>query len=43
LKQMSTTGGRRELTEFLLALANREWPDDETIDLREINEVTQWT
>ena len=43
LKQMSTTGGRTELTEFLLALANREWPDDETIDLREINEVTQWT
>jgi FlaA1/EpsC-like NDP-sugar epimerase len=43
LKQMSTNGGRQELKEFLLALANRDWPDDVTIDLRETDEVTQWT
>ncbi len=43
LKQMSTTGGRRELKEFLLALANREWPDDVTVDLRETSEVKLWT
>jgi FlaA1/EpsC-like NDP-sugar epimerase len=43
LKQMSDSGGRQELTEFLLAVANRGWSGDETIDLRETDEVTQWT
>ena len=43
LKKMSTFGGRQELKEFLLALANRVWPGEETIDLREENEeVKQW-
>jgi hypothetical protein len=41
---MSTAGGRRELKEFLLALANSEVPENTTIDLREENnEVKQWT
>jgi len=43
LKQMSTSGGRQELKEFLLALANHEWPETVTIDLRESSEVKQWT
>jgi O-antigen biosynthesis protein WbqV len=43
LKQMSTSGGRQELKEFLLAIANHEWPETVTIDLRESSEVTQWT
>jgi hypothetical protein len=43
LKQMSTSGGRQELKEFLLAIANQEWPETVTIDLRESSEVTQWT
>lgn len=43
LKKMSTFGGREELKELLLALANRVWPGEETIDLREENEeVKQW-
>jgi FlaA1/EpsC-like NDP-sugar epimerase len=40
LKQMSTAGGRQELKELLLALANREWSGDATIDLREIDGQT---
>jgi hypothetical protein len=42
LKKMSTAGGRQELKQLLLALANREWSGDDTIDLRETDEVTQW-
>jgi hypothetical protein len=42
LKKMSTAGGRQELKQLLLALANREWSGDETIDLTETDEVTQW-
>jgi FlaA1/EpsC-like NDP-sugar epimerase len=44
LKKMSTAGGRQELKELLLAFANREVPENTTIDLREENnEVKQWT
>jgi FlaA1/EpsC-like NDP-sugar epimerase len=53
LKKMSTAGGRQELKELLLVLANREWPGDTTIDLRatddqaidltETDEVKPWT
>jgi len=39
---MSTSGGKQELKDLLLALANREWPMIETIDLRETSEVRQW-
>ncbi|MGH3650740.1 MAG: polysaccharide biosynthesis protein, partial [Acidimicrobiia bacterium] len=42
LKKMSTSGGRQELKEFLLALANHERPEVITIDLREPSEVRQW-
>ena len=42
LKEMSTSGGKQELKDLLLALANREWPMIETIDLRETSEVRQW-
>jgi hypothetical protein len=40
---MSTSGGKQELKELLLALANHEWPEVVTIDLREPSEVRQWT
>jgi FlaA1/EpsC-like NDP-sugar epimerase len=47
LKKMSSAGGRQELKEMLLALANRRAPEHMTIDLREeiseVNEVNQWT
>jgi FlaA1/EpsC-like NDP-sugar epimerase len=45
LKEMSSAGGRRELKELLLALANRAVPEHTTIDLREESndEVNQWT
>jgi FlaA1/EpsC-like NDP-sugar epimerase len=43
LRKMSTSGGKQELKELLLALANHEWPEVVTIDLREPSEVRQWT
>ena len=43
LKQMSTIGGRRSSKSSCWPSPIAKWPNDETIDLRETNEVKQWT
>ncbi len=43
LRRLSISGDSDELRAFLLAVATQDWAADETIDLRETSEVTEWT
>ena len=42
LSGMATSGESEALKELLLAVANREWKQDEIVDLKELSGVKQW-